>query len=419
MSIDHDDQNTQITLQVQQYCGERPSDSFLSRYDSLPIVIGRSDSCDFILMDVSKYISSKHALIYSEKGQLYVHDTSANGVYINRSIYPIGRGNTEPLSHGDTLSMGDFRLLVEVGITDEADNQSAEKTDKESEEKTEQIRALPTPADNNTSLPTMHLRPAEMPILSTSDEDMDSAKTQIVRPPTLAPRSPTHGGTEPIPIDGSSASKTDAARGTMDPQSAVDLLLEAAGINRDQLQDCNDENLLRSAGALLTEVTQKLMSLNALTDGSPNNLVEPMATAEGTSHDKMNNDGPFGDDSVMDVGLSMLLGLRSTEKIVASDVRESSTHRLARATLENLQAQKLEVKNKANAALESALAQLRPDKLEKIMQESDSAATDAELWQLFVKNYNNYSEQARSKLLTDLDKPHSGLTAHQDYHNEN
>lgn len=74
--------------------------------------IGRSLQNDWILPDADKYISGNHATIDYKGGAFYLADISTNGVYVNDSDEPLGRGNPRRLFDGDRLRMGDFEMIA-------------------------------------------------------------------------------------------------------------------------------------------------------------------------------------------------------------------------------------------------------------------------------------------------------------------
>ncbi len=81
--------------------------------------IGRSLESDWVLPDGQRYLSSRHASIDFRSGSYYIVDTSTNGVYVNESEQPVGRGNPQRLFTGDRLRIGEYEMSVE--ITDEDD----------------------------------------------------------------------------------------------------------------------------------------------------------------------------------------------------------------------------------------------------------------------------------------------------------
>lgn len=74
--------------------------------------IGRSRSNDWTLPDPERYVSGKHAAVEFKDGQFFLVDTSTNGVYVNDSEEPIGRGESHPLRNGDLLRLGAFSVTA-------------------------------------------------------------------------------------------------------------------------------------------------------------------------------------------------------------------------------------------------------------------------------------------------------------------
>jgi type VI secretion system protein len=76
--------------------------------------IGRSLECDWVLPDAQRFISSRHASIDFRSGSYYIVDTSTNGVYVNDSEQPVGRGNPQRLFSGDRVRFGEYEISVEI-----------------------------------------------------------------------------------------------------------------------------------------------------------------------------------------------------------------------------------------------------------------------------------------------------------------
>ena len=74
--------------------------------------IGRSLENDWILPDPDRFISGRHATIDYRSGAYYLADVSSNGVYVNGSLKPLGKGNPRRLFDGDKIRMGDFEFVV-------------------------------------------------------------------------------------------------------------------------------------------------------------------------------------------------------------------------------------------------------------------------------------------------------------------
>ena len=85
--------------------------------------IGRSLESDWVLQDGQRYLSSRHASIDYRSGSYYIVDTSMNGVYVNDSERPVGRGNPQRLFTGDRVRIGEYELQVEVVGEDDTNSQ--------------------------------------------------------------------------------------------------------------------------------------------------------------------------------------------------------------------------------------------------------------------------------------------------------
>lgn len=93
--------------------------------------IGRAPDNDWVLPDPDRYISGHHAAVDYRSGAYYLRDNSTNGVFVNHSDEPVGRGTPIRLYDGDELRMGDY--LFEVSIVnvsrDGADDSGDADTD--------------------------------------------------------------------------------------------------------------------------------------------------------------------------------------------------------------------------------------------------------------------------------------------------
>lgn len=76
--------------------------------------IGRTRTCDWVLIDASRFISGKHAVISEQNGVYQITDTSTNGVFINDSKTPLGKGNSATLKTGDILKIGEYVINVSI-----------------------------------------------------------------------------------------------------------------------------------------------------------------------------------------------------------------------------------------------------------------------------------------------------------------
>jgi type VI secretion system FHA domain protein len=81
--------------------------------------IGRALDADWALPDAKRYLSSKHASIDFRSGSYYIVDTSRNGVFINDSEEPVGKGKPQRLFSGDTIYIGEYEIRVTIDNVDD------------------------------------------------------------------------------------------------------------------------------------------------------------------------------------------------------------------------------------------------------------------------------------------------------------
>lgn len=104
----------ELTLIVTNF-NHRPTDSSLSyTWSERGGTIGRSLNNDWVLPDSQCYLSGQHAIIEYKSGEFFIVDTSTNGVFINHSSRPLGRGNRLRLQQGDQLCCGLYELQVSI-----------------------------------------------------------------------------------------------------------------------------------------------------------------------------------------------------------------------------------------------------------------------------------------------------------------
>jgi type VI secretion system FHA domain protein len=76
--------------------------------------IGRSEDCDWTLLDSDRFVSKKHLVITYRNQQFVLTDVSSNGVIINSAAEPLGHGNEHMLQATDTLVIGKHVVKVEA-----------------------------------------------------------------------------------------------------------------------------------------------------------------------------------------------------------------------------------------------------------------------------------------------------------------
>jgi type VI secretion system FHA domain protein len=139
--------------------------------------IGRSLESDWVLPDGQRYLSSRHASIDFRSGSYYIVDTSTNGVYVNESEQPVGRGNPQRLFTGDRIRLGEYEISVE--IVDEDDTRETLLDDKHVDPVVKAQR-VPPPDPTRADMVAPHEITA-VGIEMLIDEDAEIGEIQRVR----------------------------------------------------------------------------------------------------------------------------------------------------------------------------------------------------------------------------------------------
>lgn len=102
-----------LTLEVIDYKGQAPVEPVAVMFDKIGGTIGRGDSNALVLPDEDLLISRMHARISFRAGRYFVEDHgSSTAVSVNG--HSLGRGVDAPLSHGDEVRIGGYRLRVDL-----------------------------------------------------------------------------------------------------------------------------------------------------------------------------------------------------------------------------------------------------------------------------------------------------------------
>lgn len=83
--------------------------------DRAALVVGRGQTCDWILPDAERVLSNQHLRISWIDGHYILTDTSSNGVFYNHASEPLGRDRSVALTDGDILALGDYEMAVSIG----------------------------------------------------------------------------------------------------------------------------------------------------------------------------------------------------------------------------------------------------------------------------------------------------------------
>lgn len=104
-----------LILKVIRFNNRPPDKSLTHTWRAKGGAIGRSAANDWVLPDPQRFLSGQHALIECRDGEYFIRDTSTNGLYLNRSAAPLGKGNVARLQAGDHIRMGLYEMDVVLG----------------------------------------------------------------------------------------------------------------------------------------------------------------------------------------------------------------------------------------------------------------------------------------------------------------
>jgi len=74
--------------------------------------IGRHADCDWVLDDPERFVSSRHAVVKTQKLDFILEDVSTNGTFLNDQL--VGKGNKVTINTGDVIRIGRFVMLAEL-----------------------------------------------------------------------------------------------------------------------------------------------------------------------------------------------------------------------------------------------------------------------------------------------------------------
>jgi type VI secretion system protein ImpI len=220
--------------------------------------IGRSLENDWALPDSQRYLSSRHAMIDCQGSTFYLLDTSRNGVFLNGSDIPVGKGNPQKLKDGDMIRMGDYEFLCRI-IIDERIKEDDGMRDSI-------VRAQLVEEDASM----------EMPLLPEDNlSDLTLADHLKLSESTGA----HHSGSD------TNSQKIAGASHEASLNEAVNILLKAAGMDAQQLSSRGAEDILDQAGAIIKEYTAGLTGLSM----SRSDFIERYHLTAQTTHENIKN----------------------------------------------------------------------------------------------------------------------------------
>ena len=77
-------------------------------------IIGRADSCDWVIPDTRRVISGQHARISHRDGHFFLTDTSSNGIQLKNSGARLSKGEPQRIEHGDVYCLGEVEIQARL-----------------------------------------------------------------------------------------------------------------------------------------------------------------------------------------------------------------------------------------------------------------------------------------------------------------
>ena len=402
----------QIISRHRQGLGERSSKEFGREGGT----IGRSLESDWVLPDGQRYVSSRHASIDYRSGSFYIVDTSTNGVYVNDSDQPVGRGNPQRLFSGDRIRLGEYEINVEI------DEDETSRTTGKHVDPVARAQRVPPPDPTRADLVQPHeitavgiemllkeeahtaevqqaanLAAASLQLEDTSNGARRAQSSHVpaarVEPPpvsaaarlaaTIAAKDPAPSTSKPT---AGPATRTTSpppppppARATASPAApaaGLDAFFRGAGLPAQPLDDKQVEQTLHRLGQVMREVILGLNE-NLRLRAEQRNVLRVPATANQSQN-------PLGVSASVDEGMANLL-FRSTSEFLQAveSVREAFT---------DIKQHQQTLLSALRTATQDYIARLDPEELENKVSNGKrgaliNAANKLKYWDLYKDLY--------------------------------
>ncbi|WP_324769335.1 type VI secretion system-associated FHA domain protein TagH [Pokkaliibacter plantistimulans] len=104
----------ELELAVISYHRLSPGQESVRVFDHRGGTLGRSEQCDWCLPDPERVLSGTHARVEVDAEGFVVTDLSTNGLFINRRVEALGKGNRHRLNSNDVLCLGDYEIRAQL-----------------------------------------------------------------------------------------------------------------------------------------------------------------------------------------------------------------------------------------------------------------------------------------------------------------
>lgn len=421
--------------------------------------IGRSLESDWVLPDGQRYVSSRHASIDFRSGSYYIVDTSTNGVYVNDSEQPVGRGNPQRLFTGDRIRLGEYEINVEI------DEDETSRTTGKHVDPVARAQRVPPPDPTRADLVQPHeitavgiemllkeeahtaevQQAAQIAAASLKLEDEPASVKRAAAPRAAAPQARTPQAAarvDPPPVSAAtrlaaslaakepaqglpaSSPKTAGSTGTRastsapGPSAALDAFFRGAGLPAQPLDDRQVEQTLQRLGQVMRELISGLNENLHLRSEQRSVLRVPSA-----SNPPQKN--PLGASSSVDEAIANLLfgptseflqgvesvreaftDIKQHQQSLLSALRTAAVDYIARLDPEELENK---VSNGKRGALINAANKLKYWDLYKDLYQVVTQAQPGQLPQQFLEELSRAYETEGARTSAASRKPHTKL----------
>ena len=404
-----------LTLNVASYNNHAPAKALSVTINESGCTIGRATDNGFVLPDMERIISHRHASIQYENGSYYLTDNSTNGTYINHAAEPIGAGNRILLHDGDVLSIGKYECVVSMvtqqqpvadafssdGLLHPPLHSEAQQSNWEMEAYREPVASAATPQPAKTPALAVEQDYFQPPEAIPEDWDeltgmkpkKEPQAAQIIPQPI---KEPAARPAQPVsqkkrPESSKPKTQTKARNISNLDQQALNAFLEGAGLTHTSLKPEEIVSFMNTAGQLMRELTVGFKQvLDART-----NIKGEFRLGMTTLRPAENNPLKFSID-VEDALTKLLLPPSKGYLPPVQSVHEAT---------DDLQAHQMAMLAGLRAALRSMVALFDPDTLEKNFQKASAvdnllpALKKAKYWEMFKSRYKKAAADAENDFL--------------------
>lgn len=425
----------QLTLRITSFHRLAPDQVATKTFDRVGGVIGRSADSDWVLPDPEKIVSSTHAVISFEAGSYSIIDYSTNGSFINRSVEPIGKGQSRLLQDGDYLQIGEYEVEAEIRNYEVMDyeqaggvqvkEQSLYQADHHNEaipayhelatsqqagyeQSPHETQVSPNPLNESYSPPAPKQTHTPDPVLAPVLTDKPGKTTQAVQSQpipeeweqsiqdgqSVQQQAQTQQKISPIPVApvaennvraSQAAAATSSKNGAEDARVCLTALLKGMGLTAEEIQLCNQPDFYHRLGAALRLSLQGMLDILR----ARASMKSEFRVMQTTIRTQENNPLKFSinvDEAIRNLFARRIPGFLSWDQAIQECFKDMSSHELA-------------LMAGTEGAVNAVLDQLNPDNFaveegnNKSLEKWIPVAKKARHWDRYKEQYKRVNEE--------------------------